>query len=458
MLGGILAAIIVFIFLRNFRSTLIAAVAIPTSIIGAFAVIAALGFTLNQMTMLALTLMVGIVIDDAIVVLENIYRFVEEKGMTPFQAAIEGTREIGLAVMATTLSLLAVFIPVGFIGGIVGRFMSSFGLTVGGGDRDQPDRLVHADADAGGALDQADVERDAGATSTTSDASRRGFYRHIDRIYTRMLQWSMAHRWLIVGDLRPRRRLDRAALPDVGRQLHPGRGRVALPDLGAAAGRLEPGGDAVAGRSHLARRARAAAGRARRAGQSPACGGGGRAATTPARVRPAEADRGARPLAAGADARRRASWWQPYRKCGGDLGAGHRRARRSPAAAARRFSTRSSVPISRSSTSTRRRALEVMGKNPALVDVDRSYQPGLPELRLDIDRKRAADLGVRVAGRLADGQRADRRAGRDDVQRRERSVRSRAEGAGLVPADAGLDRRRDGAHRRRASWCSCATS
>src|SRR5690606_31836948 len=90
---------------------------------------AALGFTLNQMTMLALTLMVGIVIDDAIVVLENIYRFVEEKGMTPFQAAIEGTREIGLAVMATTLSLLAVFLPVGFLGGIVGRFMSSFGLT-----------------------------------------------------------------------------------------------------------------------------------------------------------------------------------------------------------------------------------------------------------------------------------------------------------------------------------------
>ena len=129
VLGGILAAIIVLIFLRNFRTTLIAAIAIPTSIIGAFAVIAALGFTLNQMTMLALTLMVGIVIDDAIVVLENIYRFVEEKGMSPFQAAIEGTREIGLAVMATTLALLAVFIPVGFLGGIVGRFMSSFGLT-----------------------------------------------------------------------------------------------------------------------------------------------------------------------------------------------------------------------------------------------------------------------------------------------------------------------------------------
>src|SRR3989442_4807530 len=79
--------------------------------------------------MLALALMVGIVIDDAIVVLENIFRFIEEKGMPPFQAAIEGTREIGLAVTATTLSLLAVFLPVGFMAGLVGRFMSSFRFT-----------------------------------------------------------------------------------------------------------------------------------------------------------------------------------------------------------------------------------------------------------------------------------------------------------------------------------------
>ncbi|HYP52534.1 MAG TPA: efflux RND transporter permease subunit, partial [Pyrinomonadaceae bacterium] len=129
IVGGLLAALIVFLFLWNFRSTIIAALAIPTSIISSFALIAWLGYSLNQMTMLALTLMVGIVIDDAIVVLENIYRFVEEKGMHPFQAAVEGTKEIGLAVMATTLSLLAVFIPVGFMYGIVGRVMSSFGLS-----------------------------------------------------------------------------------------------------------------------------------------------------------------------------------------------------------------------------------------------------------------------------------------------------------------------------------------
>jgi HAE1 family hydrophobic/amphiphilic exporter-1 len=127
--GSFFASIVIFLFLANIRTTLIAAVAIPTSIISAFGLMAAMGFTLNQITMLALTLMVGIVIDDAIIVLENIYRFIEEKKMAPFEAAIQGTKEIGLAVMATTLSLLAVFLPVGFMGGIVGRFMSSFGFT-----------------------------------------------------------------------------------------------------------------------------------------------------------------------------------------------------------------------------------------------------------------------------------------------------------------------------------------
>ena len=130
VLGSILAALVVLVFLWNWRSTLIAAIAIPTSIIATFGLIWYEDFTLNSMTMLALTLAVGIVIDDAIVVLENIYRFVEEKGRPPFQAAIEATREIGLAVLATTLSLVAIFVPVGFMGGIVGRFMKSFGLTM----------------------------------------------------------------------------------------------------------------------------------------------------------------------------------------------------------------------------------------------------------------------------------------------------------------------------------------
>jgi len=130
VIGGLLASLVVLLFLWNGRSTLIAALAIPTSIIATFALVKAMGLTLNVITLLALTLAVGIVIDDAIVVLENIVRFVEEKGYPPRRAAILATQEIGLAVLATTLSLVAVFLPVAFMGGIVGRFMASFGFTM----------------------------------------------------------------------------------------------------------------------------------------------------------------------------------------------------------------------------------------------------------------------------------------------------------------------------------------
>ena len=130
ILGSIFAALVVLFFLWNGRSTIIAALAIPSSIIATFALIKAMGLTLNTITLLALTLAVGIVIDDAIVVLENIVRFIEEKGMEARKAAILATKEIGLAVLATTMSLVAVFLPVAFMGGIVGRFMKSFGFTM----------------------------------------------------------------------------------------------------------------------------------------------------------------------------------------------------------------------------------------------------------------------------------------------------------------------------------------
>lgn len=130
ILGGFFASIVVLLFLWNGRSTVIAALAIPTSIIATFALLAAMDLTLNTITLLALTLSVGIVIDDAIVVMENIVRFVDEKKMDPKRAAILGTKEIGMAVLATTLSLIAVFLPIAFMGGIIGRFMGSFGLTM----------------------------------------------------------------------------------------------------------------------------------------------------------------------------------------------------------------------------------------------------------------------------------------------------------------------------------------
>ncbi len=130
VLGALFAALVVLVFLGSLRSTIIAAVAIPVSIVGTFALMWIEKFTLNTITLLALALAVGIVIDDAIVVLENIYRHVEEKGMHPFAAAISGTKEIGLAVLATTLSLIAVFLPIAFMAGIPGRFLKSFGVTM----------------------------------------------------------------------------------------------------------------------------------------------------------------------------------------------------------------------------------------------------------------------------------------------------------------------------------------
>ena len=130
VVGAGLAALVVLVFLGNVRSTIIAAVAIPTSVIGTFALMWLQGFTLNTMTLLALALSVGIVIDDAIVVLENIFKHVEERGTPPMQAAVDGTKEIGLAVLATTLSLIAVFLPVAFVAGIPGRFLASFGMTM----------------------------------------------------------------------------------------------------------------------------------------------------------------------------------------------------------------------------------------------------------------------------------------------------------------------------------------
>ena len=192
VVGSILAALVVFLFLGNVRSTVIAAIAIPTSIIATFALVWYMGFTLNMLTMLALTLSVGIVIDDAIVVLENIYRFIEEKGMPPIQAAVEATQEIGLAVMATTLSLVAIFAPVGFMSGMVGRFMASFGLTMA--------FAVLVSLFVSFTLTpmmSALLAEGAARRQPRHDSKHNRLFEPLDRGYTRLLEWAMAHRGLV---------------------------------------------------------------------------------------------------------------------------------------------------------------------------------------------------------------------------------------------------------------------
>jgi len=196
VLGAVLAALVVLLFLGNVRSTLIAALAIPISLIGTFALMWIEGFTLNIITLLALALAVGIVIDDAIVVLENIFRFVHAKKIKPFPAAILATKDIGLAVLATSLSLMAVFLPVAFMTGIIGRFLKGFGLTMAFAIG--VSLLVSFTLTpmlAARWLDPADVEaRKKRVLEKLVDR----FYQPIERVYMVALRFVMRHRWVIV--------------------------------------------------------------------------------------------------------------------------------------------------------------------------------------------------------------------------------------------------------------------
>jgi HAE1 family hydrophobic/amphiphilic exporter-1 len=191
VLGSLLASVIVWLFIRDWRTVLISAIAIPTSIVTTFTLIRYMDFTLNSMTLLGLTLAVGIVIDDAIIVLENIYRFIEDKGLPPMEAAVKATREIALAVMATTLSLVIIFVPIAFMTGYARRFVNQFGWTMAMSIM---------------------VSMLVAFTLTPSLSARllkrrppgkQGHGHHkgglFDRGYVSVLNWSLHHRWVVVS-------------------------------------------------------------------------------------------------------------------------------------------------------------------------------------------------------------------------------------------------------------------
>jgi HAE1 family hydrophobic/amphiphilic exporter-1 len=194
VLGSILACLVVFAFMRSWRSTVIAAVAIPSSVIATFGMMDALDFTLNSVTMLALVLMVGIVIDDAIVVLENIFRFVEEKKLSSFEAARQATAEIALPVLATTLCLVVIFIPVSFMSSISGKFLYQFGFTAAVAIL--VSLLVSFTLTP---MMSARLFRRRPSGHTAAADSRQGFYRHIDRIYTGTLAWALGRQAVVVA-------------------------------------------------------------------------------------------------------------------------------------------------------------------------------------------------------------------------------------------------------------------
>jgi HAE1 family hydrophobic/amphiphilic exporter-1 len=383
IVGAILAAIVVYIFLGNLRSTIIAALAIPTSIITSFALMAALGYTLNLMTMLALTLMVGIVIDDAIVVLENIVKVMEERGLSPEQAAIEGTREIGLAVMATTLSLLAVFVPIGFMGGIVGMFMSSFGLTSAA--------AIAVSLLVSFTLTPSLAARWLRHSKAEHSSADSRLNRWLDTTYTRLLVWSMANRGkvavicvLVVASTIPlgmltgfqflaqddesefevsvrlpegsslaatesvmedMARLIRRDVPGVKSTLTvPGFNALQKVNQGSIIVRLVPPGERQQDQQALV-------------------------AVTRAKLQhyPKEIYTSVQPV-------------DPF--SGGEKNTEVQFVLRGPdLAKLEDYSAR---------------VLDIMKKNPKLADSDRSLLPGKPELRINVDRDRAADLGVNL--------------------------------------------------------------
>lgn len=188
VLGSILASFIVFLFIRDWRTVLISSIAIPTSIMATFTVLKLMDFSLNSMTLLGLTLAVGIVIDDAIIVLENIYRHIEEEARPPLEAAIVATKEISLAVLATTLSLVIVFVPVAFMQGYARKFLSQFGWTM-----------------SASILVSMLVAFTLTPTLSARLLKRKGpggAHKHketkVEHWYVGLLNWSLDHRWVII--------------------------------------------------------------------------------------------------------------------------------------------------------------------------------------------------------------------------------------------------------------------
>jgi HAE1 family hydrophobic/amphiphilic exporter-1 len=195
VLGMVLVALTVFAFMHDWRSTVIASIAIPTSIVATFALMRVMGYTINNSTMLALTFAVGVVIDDAIVVLENIHRTMEEQGLGALEAALVGTREIALAVLATTLSLVVIFLPLAFMKGRTGMFFSSYGVTVA--------FAILVSLFVSFTLTPMLAARFLRRSRDEADRLRKAhggpWMRWLGDRYLGVLRWSLRHRWVVMA-------------------------------------------------------------------------------------------------------------------------------------------------------------------------------------------------------------------------------------------------------------------
>lgn len=187
----VLVALVIFVFLRTLRASLIPLVTIPVSLIGSFALMALAGFSVNTLTLLALVLAIGLVVDDAIVMLENIYRHIEE-GMAPFQAAIKGAREVGFAIVAMTMTLVAVYAPLAFAPGRTGRLFTEFALALAGAV------VVSGIVALTLSPMMSSLLLKHNPKPSRFDRGMEGVLQAVTRGYGRLLDWTLARRWLVL--------------------------------------------------------------------------------------------------------------------------------------------------------------------------------------------------------------------------------------------------------------------
>ena len=385
--GALFAALVVMFFIRNLRAVIISALAIPASIIATFTLMRIMGFTLNNMTLLAITLAVGIVIDDAIVVLENIFRYIEEKNCSPFEAAIQGTREVALPVMATTLSLVVIFLPIAFMEGYAERFISPFGWTMA--------FAIMVSMLVSFTLTPMLSSRFLKAADGVADhkSKEAGFFHWIDQKYTNALNWSLDHPGAIIGIsavtvlmMFPLNRM-------VGREFVPDE------DMGEWIVHLDaPEGTSLEGSTEVAfKLLKAISGIEGVAHIEPSIGGaGGSGASTHIHMicQAEPIDRRENTQAEMIDEmRRRLAAFPAYRPSitsrnalGSGEGVGG-------FAIAAYILGPDLEQIAQYST----RALAEAQKLPSLTDVKIGLSLSNPEVHVAVDRKRAADLGVRMA-------------------------------------------------------------
>ena len=212
--ASVLVALVIFVFLRTFRASIIPLLAIPVSLVGAFALMGMAGFSVNTLTLLALVLAIGLVVDDAIVMLENIYRHIEE-GMEPFQAAIKGAREVGFAILAMTMTLVAVYTPLAFAPGRTGRLFTEFALALAG--------AVVVSGLVALTLSPmlSSLLLKHNPNPNFFDRGMESILQAVTRGYSRLLNWTLRHRWLVLLVMIGSGWVSWVVLGDIKRELSP---------------------------------------------------------------------------------------------------------------------------------------------------------------------------------------------------------------------------------------------